>query len=480
MFSITQNLLNITKKLNFSEIYSKLESIIKNFINNLILCYDNNKYIRAILNFNKEIYNFLNFTIQYIVESLDKQFKFSDERLKKWNINKSNISRTITTLYGDITFNRTYYESKDKKEKFFYIDKLLGLEQYKRYDPVIRGFVIDKTIKINANKISSYPLDINTPILDLINNSTTNKIPRQTIYKWIKDWNLSSPKYDTIEVPNKKLFVMADEKWIHEQIHKEQNEDEKKKHHYIMSKCFVVFTGIKQKGKRKRLIGKHIFITDSKNPWIEFINEISQIYDFEQIEEINFLSDAGNWLLAGTNELRLFPKNIVTVNTCEFHVKQKINRSTRDTEQRKKLYDLVYNDNKQEFIKEMDKLMDGKSEKRQDTIKQYKDYIIKHWKTILNMKKCECKSSMESHISHCVAEHFGSRPKGYSKNTISKYLKLQEYLLNGINIYDLYLKTYNNIDYTYNEKELNFSLFDKLNSNLPTIYNSGQFLPFLK
>jgi hypothetical protein len=110
---------------------------------------------------------------------------------------------------------------------------------------------------------------------------------------------------------------------------------------------------------------------------------------------------------------------------------------------------------------------------------EYKYYIIKYWKTILNMKNCEYKLSMESHISHCIAEYFGSRPKGYSKNTISKYLKLQEYLLNGINIYDLYLKAYNNKDYIYNEKELNFSLFDKLNSNLPTIYNSGQFLPFL-
>ena len=86
---------------------------------------------------------------------------------------------------------------------------------------------------------------------------------------------------------------------------------------------------------------------------------------------------------------------------------------------------------------------------------------------------------MESHISHCLAEHFGSRSKGYSKNTISKYLKLHEYFLNGINIYDLYLKTYNKEDYVYNEKELNFSMFDKSNSNLPTIYNSGRFLRFL-
>ena len=87
---------------------------------------------------------------------------------------------------------------------------------------------------------------------------------------------------------------------------------------------------------------------------------------------------------------------------------------------------------------------------------------------------------MESHISHCIAEQFASRPKGYSKNNISKYLKLHEYYLNGINIYDLYFKTYNNKNYTYNEKELNFSIFDKSNSNLPIIYNSGDFLLYLK
>ena len=88
------------------------------------------------------------------------------------------------------------------------------------------------------------------------------------------------------------------------------------------------------------------------------------------------------------------------------------------------------------------------------------------------MKTCECKSSVESHISHCLAEQFCSRTEWYSKNTISKYLKLHEYFLNCINIFDLYLKTYNN-DYVYNEKELNFSLFDKPNSTLSTIYNSN-------
>lgn len=46
------------------------------------------------------------------------------------------------------------------------------------------------------------------------------------------------------------------------------------------------------------------------------------------------------------------------------------------------------------------------------------------------MTTCNIKFSMESHISHCVAEHFGSRPKGYSKNRIKNYLKLKEYKQN--------------------------------------------------
>ena len=59
------------------------------------------------------------------------------------------------------------------------------------------------------------------------------------------------------------------------------------------------------------------------------------------------------------------------------------------------------------------------------------------------MKDREIRSSMESHISHYVADYFGSRPKGFSRKRIEKYIKLQEYKANGINIMDLYLQSYN-------------------------------------
>ena len=270
---------------------------------------------------------------------------------------------------------------------------------------------------------------------------------------------------------------MGDEKWIHEQIHDNLLIEEKPKHHFIMSKCFVVFNGIKQKGKRKKLIGRHIFITSNNSSWIEFMDEISQIYDFEQIDEINFFSDSGNWLLAGTDELKLFPNNVLIINTCEFHVKQKINRMTTDKQIRKLFEKVIYEDcDKKKFVQLANELIESKPDNRKEKLIDYKNYITKHWKSIINMKYCEAKFSMESHISHCIAEQFGSRPKGYSKEKVSKYLKLHEYFLNGINIYDLYLKTYNNEDYVYNEKELNFSIFEQSSSNVPILYNAKHFL----
>lgn len=72
------------------------------------------------------------------------------------------------------------------------------------------------------------------------------------------------------------------------------------------------------------------------------MNVIPNIYNFEILENINLLSDAGSWILSGASELELYTNNKVTINTCEFHVKQKINRSTTDKELRQKIADIVY------------------------------------------------------------------------------------------------------------------------------------------
>ena len=119
-------------------------------------------------------------------------------------------------------------------------------------------------------------------------------------------------------------------------------------------------------------------------------------------------------------------------------MKQKICRTTTDKDLRDKLSAAIYeHEDKKEFVKIMDEIIDSKDKQaRKDKITEYKNYIVKHWKGIIAMKYSDIKSSMESHISHCIASHFGSRPKAYSEKHIQTYLKLQEASLNNINILD--------------------------------------------
>lgn len=412
-----------------------------------------------------------NFIVKFI-ETIDSTFKTSKERRSKYNINKSNVSRTIYTIYGEITFERTFYIEKKTGKYYFFIDDILGLESYYTYDPLIRGIAIRDGINYNPNNASYHSSLDSLNILEILNVKRVNQISRQSIYRWIRKSKISSITYEPIKT-GPTLYIMADEKWIHMQ---DKNDTKKKK--WLMSKCFVVFTGIKSKGKRNTLIGKHVFITLSKNPYKELMDEISKIYDFQNIKNINLLSDAGSWILAGKDELKLYSNNNVIVNTCKFHVKQKINRTTTDKNLRKMLTNSIYeHEDKREFSEIMDEIIDSKTKQsRKDKITEYKNYIIKHWKGIIAMKYSDIKSSMESHISHCIASKFGSRPKAYSNKYCQVYLKLQEASLNGINILDYYLKScYAGNDFKYNEKEIDFSLFDKSTSNLPMVTSSKPF-----
>lgn len=452
--------------------------IADNVINNISIKYKWIIYNAMLSNhYSLEIMHIIKLAVKEFYEVLIKKLDatFLNSKYRKDNFYKSKtVPRTIITTFGELSFERIYYVDKKKKNGFFFIDELLMFEKYKTYDLSIRAALIDNMVNTNANNTAIRTNFILGNHIDYLNGDTNLSVSRQTIYNWLKEWNIPKIEYDFIDNDSKSLYVMVDEKWIHEQIRKSTlSDDEKEKKHYIMSKCFITFTGAETKNNRTKLLNRHVFITSSDKPWKEFMEEIYYIYNYENFENIYLLSDAGAWILANANELKLFKQNKVVINTCEFHVKQYVNRMTRKKEYREKIIKTIYDDNdKKEFIKIADEIID--SAKNKDKKRKYKEYILKHWKTIRNMKDRDVKSSMESHISHCIAATFGSRPKGYSRKRIEKYLKLQEYKENGINIMDLYLKSHDKSEgeYVYNKEEVSYSIFENDTSNIP-VKSSG-------
>lgn len=462
------------KKMLKEKISSYIYNLSNDFIDNLFSISDF-KYITLFTNLEENIRDIIKNIILDVITFFDEKFRNSKERKELYYINVKSDHRAFQSSIGYLDFHRTYYESKDRKKHFYFIDELLGIDAYARYDSLTKAATIDYTMKTNQ-KLAG---ELVGEKLTLFKEEYSYSIPRQTIYRWIREWQVPMIKYEPISIEGNTLYIMGDEKWIHEQI-KDNNEEKKK--HFIMSKCFIAFSGIEQHKNRRTLKDKFVFITSSKSPWNSFLDVITQVYDFNKLKKIVFLSDAGSWLVAGAPDLKMYPHNQVIQCLCEFHVRQKVNRITSNEEYRCSLNQFIDEDKKKDFKVLMNTIKEEKkdNEKRLKKLEEYENYIIKNWNKIKNMANSECKSSMESHISHCVAAYFSSRPKAYAKTNIEKLLKLQEAKLNGLNIKLIYLKSYKNDNQeTYNQKELDFSIFDSSSSNIPIIEHGQSNLLFL-
>ncbi|MFI3307977.1 MAG: UPF0236 family protein [Mycoplasmatota bacterium] len=457
---------------------------------------------------NEEMKSLVLSVLKSSIEYLDLMFRNSEDRLLYYNVNKSKDLRSILTIFGELEIKRTYYEDKNREHHFYFIDNIFNFNKYDRYDPTIKALAIETALKTNQKKGG----ELCDAIINPFNNLLDYSISRQNIYNWIKDWNTPKVKYNLKESSDT-LYVMIDEKFVHEQIRLYNNENDNAesktseqikdeiinenktdsqldKYHSkktgkiknnIMVKAFIIFSSIKTINGKRVLQNKHLFLTASKNPWDEFINEIIEIYDFDKIKKIKVLSDAGKWITAGVYNLKLNSFVEVFKCLCDFHASQCINRSTHDKKIRSQLHKCIDHNNKQQLketyekLKENcnDKLKNEKLEKKLNNLDKYRNYLLNNWKSIINMKNSEYKSSMEAHISHNVADYFSSRPKAYSSKTIGKLLKLREYEQNGINIFNLYINSYNAKEtITINQELLNYSIFEKnKTSNLPILEN---------
>lgn len=61
------------------------------------------------------IFKLLTAVITEIFEEIDKQFKVNHQRIKRYTIYKSNVSRTLIIIFRRATFKRTYYISSLEK-----------------------------------------------------------------------------------------------------------------------------------------------------------------------------------------------------------------------------------------------------------------------------------------------------------------------------------------------------------------------------
>ena len=460
---ISQNLRNVLKNRIKTLISPILYNLVDFMVDNLFVEDAQNKYFALLSTIQSSTREMIKKIIISTFEEIDENYKHSGDRISKYYINKSNVSRTLITIVGDITFSRTYYKSKYSNKKFFYLDYALDLPKYDHYDPIIKAIAINNATNTSQAEAARNVSAITGDLKYFMDNSSVYNIPRQSVYNWIKEWKTPNIVPQSIETPET-LYVMADEKYIGAQdIEKD-----------IMVKCFVTFEDIKDISKNRRsLVNRSVFSCHSSNAWPLFMDYIAKRYDFSKIKNIALLSDGGTWIKTGISELKLDPNNTIKFYLCEFHFKQAIHHITTDENERKMLLDVFINKRKKDFINEVNKIMEN-NKNREKIITKKLNYIVNNYNSIKSMLELKIGSSMESHISHLIASFFASRPKGFSTKRIDQYLKLNDYKNNGINIFKLYMQSYKNNEIEdIDETIANTYTYDNLNNGNIPIINDG-------
>lgn len=278
-----------------------------------------------------------------------------------------------------------------------------------------------KTGKIISNKIGK-------------RTSNNINLNRATIRNIVLAFN---PEYNEINELKRveKLFIMLDEKFIGSQFNDGKD---------FMTKASVIFEDyekeysykkVKNSKNRYKLMNAYACASIDDTLLEDTINYIYNNYDVNYIKEINFMGDCAKWIkeFPKSNWFKFTFDTKIQFAMDNFHFKQALmNLTTKKNEDvYEALLEYVNNNNKKDFNLLVQQFKDLYPD-RVETIENKQNYILNNWnerQTYLNNKYMKC--SMESHLSHILADLFTARPKAYSENGLKKLLRLRLLKING-------------------------------------------------
>ena len=394
----------------------KIENNIKNLTAN------SESFGEFVLNLEEVLHELGRTICEEVLEGIDKEIKNDEGRKKSWEVKRKDEIGTITTIFGKIEYDRTYYKSKENGKHRHLVDEFVGIGQHERLseDVIIRSLeeVTDSSYKKTGKSV----------IL-------TEELSKQTIMNMVKD--VEKIKYKSNPLAEKKqvnkLYIEADEDHVPLQSGG-----------IAMPRLVYVHEGIEKVGKtRNKLKNTRYFggiYQETEELWLEVAQYIDDTYDIENIEKIYLAGDGAAWIRQGLGWI-VNSKFVLD----KYHLKKYILKATGHVpELRQELKDAIDEADK-EMLKEVYKriLSVTVEETKKESVKDARRYMLNNWDGIeiyetdsYDVVGC----SAEGHVSHILSDRLSSRPMGWSKVCVDRMTRLRVYRENGGKIIDLVLE----------------------------------------
>ena len=74
-----------------------------------------------------------------VLEGLDERIYEQEKETKRYRIKAKNKARNLVTSFGEISFNRRYYEDKQTRTYVALLDQILGIPAYARVETLCKS-----------------------------------------------------------------------------------------------------------------------------------------------------------------------------------------------------------------------------------------------------------------------------------------------------------------------------------------------------
>lgn len=428
-------------------------SLFNSFVNHLNKILVNNQFLHELEHNLSNSTNQLNLDVlKNILEYLDLEYKNSTERKDKYYVQQIR-SRSLITSLGLITFNKTYYKSKEKVngkyEYYSYLEDYLG---------------IDKWAKLSLSAE-----------LNLINNaldngyswSCKNSIPnyivsRQTISKKVKSINFNySESIIRKDSPNV-LYIEADE--VHANL---QFRGAGKRNRIVP--VILTHEGHKEDFvKRKQLKNSHYIsssILKTDKLWDEAYKYLDKKYDLDKVNTIFISGDGGPWIKAYDIA---FPNAIYVLD--KFHYRKALNYIFKRQPILTSNADYYLRNNMINDFKQIVQYQISLYPHQKDNMLKKQKYLLNNIQGIINQNHplYNCPCSMEGHISNMYARFITSRPHSYSEDGLENIVQLLTMKANNVKLTEEIYHQFKFGKSTY--KRLNLEKFISIFKNQAKIF----------
>lgn len=353
-----------------------------------------------------------------MIGTLEESLLNSEDRKMEWVVQSRNREKTISTLLGDICFQRTYYKNRETGVFRHLADDLLGIEPHTRIDTGLQADMLTKAKEMSYEKVVGSYDDIS-----ISSRSTVKNLVHRTS---MEGSNWPNPVEEKRKV--RFLYVEADEDHVHQQ----RGKGLIMKLAYVHEGKRVLNPACKSNHKRNEFIGaKYLTGLYPKNDdfWFEVLDYLEATYDLDAVEQIFLSGDGAPWIRAGEE---ILPNCRFVIDG--YHLSKYIKSATGAYPgYERKLKKYVYS-GKKDWVEAYFDTIES-NDHSQAELKRFEScrtYILGNWDSVQNQNRkgyVEC--SAEGHVSHVLSHRLSSRPIAWSKLGSETIAKLRVYTRNG-------------------------------------------------